>query len=85
MDATMDFYEKKKKKLVHTSAPNHVKAQLYPSKYMEYDPFRLEISSFVHFIVQILFHKSNGVQSVLSFKILNEVAVCILLDMRYLI
>jgi hypothetical protein len=82
----MDFHEKKKKKkLVHTSAPTHVKAQLYPSKYMEYDHFRLEMSPFVHFIVQILFHKSNGVQSVLSFKILNKVAVCILLYMRYLI
>ena len=81
----MDFHEKKKKKLVHTSAPIHVKAQLYPSKYKEYDPFRLEISPFVHFIVQILFHKFNDVQSVLSFKILNEVAVYILLDMKYLI
>jgi UDP:flavonoid glycosyltransferase YjiC (YdhE family) len=30
----------------------------------------LEISPFVHFMVQILFHKSNGVESVLSFKIL---------------
>ena len=84
MDATIDFHEKRKK-LVHTSAPTHVKAQLYPTKYMEYDPFRLEISPFVHFMVQILFHKSNGIQSVLSFKILNEVAVYILLDMKYLI
>jgi hypothetical protein len=33
----------------------------------------LEISPFVHFMVQILFHKSNGVQSVSSFKILNDV------------
>ena len=36
-------------------------------------------------MVQILFHKSNGIQSVLLFKILNDVAVCILLDLRYLI
>jgi hypothetical protein len=35
----------------------------------------LEISLFVYFIVQILFHKFNGVQSVLLFKILNDVAV----------
>jgi hypothetical protein len=42
-------------------------------------------SPFVYFLVRILFHKSNGVQSVLLFKILNDVAVCILLDLRYLI
>ena len=52
---------------------------------MEYDLFHLEISHFIHFIVQILFHKSNDVQSVSSFKILNDVAVCILLNLRYLI
>ena len=52
---------------------------------MEQDCLHLEISQFVHFMVQILFHKSNGVQSVSSFKILNDVVVCILLDLKYLI
>ena len=45
------------------------------------DPLHLEIPSFVHFIVQILFHKSNDIQTALSFKILNDVAICILLDL----
>ena len=36
-------------------------------------------------MVQILFHKSNGVQSVSSFKILHDVAVYILFDLKYLI
>ena len=36
-------------------------------------------------MVQILFYKSNDVQSVSSFKILNNMSVCILLDLRYLI
>ena len=54
-------------------------------KSREYDPLYLEISPFVHFMVQILFHKSNGVQSVSSFKILNDVVICILLDLEYLI
>ena len=45
----------------------------------------MQSSLFVYFIVQILFHKSNGIQSVSSFKILNDVTVCILLDLRYLI
>ena len=36
------------------------------------DPLHLEISPFVHFMVQILFHKSNDIQTALSFKILND-------------
>ena len=36
----------------------------------------------LHFTVQILFHKSNGVQSISSFKILNDMTLCILLDLR---
>ena len=51
----------------------------------EYDPLHLEIFPFVYFMVQILFHKSNGVQNVLSFKILNDMTVCILLELKYLI
>jgi hypothetical protein len=45
----------------------------------------LEISQFINFMVQILFYKSNGIESVSSFKILNDVIVCILLDLKYLI
>ena len=45
------------------------------------DPFHLEISPFVHFMVKILFHKSNDIYTALSFKILNDVAVCTLLDL----
>ncbi len=37
----------------------------------------MKVTPFVHFIVHILFHKSHSVQTVLSFKILNDVAVCI--------
>ena len=36
-------------------------------------------------MVQILFHKSNDIWIALSFKILNDVAVCTLLDLWYLI
>ena len=41
----------------------------------------LEISPFIHFIVYILFHKSNDIWTVLSFKILNDMTICILLDL----
>jgi hypothetical protein len=41
----------------------------------------LETSSFVNFMIQILSHKFNGVHIGTSFKILNEVAVCTLLDL----
>ncbi len=34
---------------------------------LEQDLFYLEISQFIHFMIQILFYKSNGVQSVSSF------------------
>ena len=54
-------------------------------KCREYDHLHLEISLFVHFMVQILFHKSNNIQSVLLFKILNNVTVYILLNLKYLI
>ena len=36
-------------------------------------PIRIGSSSFVHFMVKILFYKSNGIQTVKSFKILNDV------------
>jgi hypothetical protein len=35
----------------------------------------------LHFMVQILFHKSNDIYTVLSFKILNDMAICTLLDL----
>ncbi len=41
----------------------------------------LETSPFVNFMIQILSHKFNGVHTGTSFKILNEVAVCTLLDL----
>jgi hypothetical protein len=34
-----------------------------------------------HFMVQILFPRSNSVQTVTSFKILNDVLDCTLLDL----
>ena len=42
-------------------------------------------SLFVNFMVQILSHGSNSVHNVTSFKILNDVAICILLNVYYLI
>jgi hypothetical protein len=54
-------------------------------KCREYGYLHLEIYLFVYFMVQILFHKSNNIQSVLLFKILNNVTVCILLNLKYLI
>jgi hypothetical protein len=45
------------------------------------DPLHLEISPFVHFMVQILFQKSNDIYTALSFKILNDMAICTLLDL----
>jgi hypothetical protein len=47
----------------------------------EYDPFHLKIYLFVHFMVQILFSGSYNVQIVISFKILNDVLDCTLLDL----
>ena len=67
----------------------NVKSKLFDfwltSSCWDKDPLHLEISPFVHFMVQILFHKSNGLQSVSSFKILNDMVVCILFDLGYLI
>ena len=40
----------------------------------------IESSPFVHFIVKILFHRSNSVQPATSFEILNDVVVYALLD-----
>jgi hypothetical protein len=48
---------------------------------MDKDPLHLEIPPFVYFMVQIFFHKSNDIQTGLSFKILNDVTVCTLLDL----
>ena len=39
---------------------------------VEKDPFHLKISPFVYFMIQILFPGSNNVQTVISFKILNN-------------
>ena len=41
----------------------------------------LETSPFVHFMVQILSPGSNRVHAATSFKILNDVTVCTLLDL----
>ena len=51
--------------------------------YDNYDkhPLHLEISQFIYFMVYILFYKSNDIQAVLSFKILNDVVVYTLLDL----
>jgi hypothetical protein len=35
----------------------------------------------LHFMIQILFYKSNDIYTALSFKILNDMAICILLDL----
>jgi hypothetical protein len=35
----------------------------------------------LHFMVQILFHKSNDIYTALSFKILNDMAIGTLLDL----
>jgi hypothetical protein len=51
----------------------------------EYDPLSLEISLFVYFMVQILFHRSNSVYTATLFKILTDVALYTLLDLQYLI
>jgi hypothetical protein len=48
---------------------------------LEYDLFHLETSPFVHFMVQILSHRSNSVYTVMFFKILNDVTVYTLLDL----
>jgi hypothetical protein len=37
----------------------------------------LKISQFVYFMILILFHKSNCIHSISSFKILNDVTLCI--------
>ena len=47
----------------------------------EYDLLYLETSLFVHFMVQILSHRSNSVYTAMSFKILNDVVVFTLLDL----
>ena len=44
--------------------------------FLEYDSLYLEISQFVHFIIEILSHGSNNVHIATSFKILNDIAVC---------
>ena len=58
-----------------------MECQLIECIFLDKDSLHLEISQFVNFMVQILFHKSNDIQSALSFKILNDVTVCILLDL----
>ena len=47
----------------------------------EYESLHLEISSFVHFKVQILSNGSNGIHTVTLFKILNDMTVYTLLDL----
>jgi hypothetical protein len=45
------------------------------------DPLHLKISPFVNFMFQILFHRSNSVQIVTLFKILNDMTVYTMLDL----
>ena len=52
---------------------------------LEYDLLHFKIRQFVYFMVQILFPRSNNINIVTSFKILNDVTVYTLLDLCYLI
>ena len=40
-----------------------------------------KISPFIHFMIQILSHRSNSVYTTTSYKILNDVTVCTLFDL----
>ena len=48
---------------------------------MAQDALHLETSPFIYFMVQILSYGSNSIHTVTSFKILNDVAVYILIDL----
>ena len=53
----------------------------FPKDSSDKDPLHLEISPFIHFMVQILSYRSNNVYTVTPFKILNDMAVCTWLDL----